>query len=124
MSFDLKQIKVLGYTTDFNSCDCCGKENLKGTISILDLTTDVVLHFGTTCAVKADKYDTLNAFNEAKKEINKIKMETLEDKRFAWLMRKKHNICESKTDALTDAYLSWRSNAHTRFAKFDFASWK
>lgn len=71
MSYELKKIKVLGYTTDFQQCECCGKENLAGTVSILDLDHDVVLHFGTTCAAKADKYDTFDAYRAAKKEINK-----------------------------------------------------
>lgn len=73
MSYDLKKIKVLGYTTDFNHCECCGKENLKGTMSILDVDSGTILHFGTTCAFKQDKYDTIEAFNEAKKELNKEK---------------------------------------------------
>lgn len=124
MSYDLKEIKVLGYTTDFNVCDCCGKENLKGTISILDLSHDTIVHFGTTCAVKADKYDTLDAFNKAKKEINSVKREVEESKRYAWMMRRKHNICESKIDAVTDAYLAHRNNPETRFTKFNFEAWK
>jgi hypothetical protein len=68
--YEFKKFKVLGYTTDFNKCECCGKENLKGTVSILCLISDVVLHFGTGCAASADKYDTLDAAKEAKKQIN------------------------------------------------------
>lgn len=68
---DLKNLKVLGYTTDFNVCDCCGRENLKGTVSILDLRYDVVLHYGTGCAASANKYDTLDTLNAVKKEIKK-----------------------------------------------------
>lgn len=71
MSYDLKNFKVLGYTTDFGQCECCGKDNLKGTISILDLNSDVVLHFGTTCAAREDKYDTYEAFQKAKKDVRK-----------------------------------------------------
>lgn len=83
MSYDLKNIKVLGYTTDFQQCECCGKDNLNGTVSILDLNSDVVLHFGTTCAAKADKYDTLEAFNKAKKEINSTVRQYKETVQFA-----------------------------------------
>lgn len=71
MSIELKQYKILGYTTDFNKCDCCGKENLKGTVAILDLIYDVVLHFGTSCAAATEKYDSLEAAKQAKKEITK-----------------------------------------------------
>lgn len=68
----LKKIKVLGITNDFNKCDCCGKENLSKTVAILDIEMGVVMHFGTTCAAMADKYDTLEAAAEAKKEIKKV----------------------------------------------------
>jgi len=67
----LKKIKVLGISTDFNTCDCCGKTDLSKTVSILDLDNEVILHFGTSCAAKADKYDTLEAAKNAKKEITK-----------------------------------------------------
>lgn len=72
MSYELKEYRILGYTTDFNVCDCCGKEDLKGTIAILAVNYDVVLHFGTTCAAKADKYDSIDAARKAKREINSI----------------------------------------------------
>ena len=70
MSYDLKNFKVLGYTTDFQKCDCCGRENLKGTVSILDLVYDTVMHYGTGCAASTDKYDTLEANKKAKREVN------------------------------------------------------
>lgn len=69
--FNFKKIQVLGINTDFNSCDCCGKENLKKTVTILDLASGVEGHFGVVCAAAIDKYDTLDAANEAKKEISK-----------------------------------------------------
>lgn len=92
MAYEFKNIKILGYTTDFNQCDCCGKSDLKGTISILDLNTDVVLHFGTTCAAKSDKYDDLDAFNRAKKEISSIKRTVEDSINFAWHMCRKMKI--------------------------------
>ena len=66
---DLKKIKLMGYTTDYNSCDCCGKENLKGTISVLLIEQNIVAHLGTTCAATANKYDTLNTVREIKKMV-------------------------------------------------------
>lgn len=71
MGYELKKIKVIGITTDFNECDCCGKKDLKKTVAILDLDTSSTLHFGTSCAYMANKYDTLQAFDEAKKQIRK-----------------------------------------------------
>lgn len=70
-AFNFKKIQVLGITTDFNSCDCCGKENLKKTVIILDLDSGAEGHFGVVCAAAIDKYDTLDAAKEAKKEIYK-----------------------------------------------------
>jgi hypothetical protein len=70
-TISFKKIQVLGITTDFNSCDCCGKENLKKTVTILDLSSGIEGHFGVVCAAAIDKYDTLDAAKEAKKEISK-----------------------------------------------------
>ena len=83
MSYELKEYKILGYTHDFNVCDCCGKSDLKGTIAILAVNYDVVLHFGTTCAAKTDKYDTLDAAKKAKKEIASVVREFDEMERCA-----------------------------------------
>lgn len=71
-TFSFKKIQVLGLTTDFTSCDCCGKENLTKTVAILDLASGVTGHFGVVCAAKIDKYDTLDAAKEAKKEVSKV----------------------------------------------------
>ena len=123
MSYELKQIKILGYTTDYNVCDCCGKENLKGTITILDLIYDTVLHFGTTCAVSADKYDSLAALNEAKKSVNSLKREIQLDTQFVETMIRKFNIEVSKKSNLLKAYLSFRSIRENRIKRFNWESW-
>lgn len=70
-AYSLKKIQVLGISRDFNTCECCGKTELSKVVRILELESGVVLNFGTTCAAKANKYDTLEAFNAAKKEISK-----------------------------------------------------
>ncbi len=67
-----KKLKVMGYTTDYNTCDCCGKTELKGTVTVLCLLTDTILHYGSTCAYNANKYDTLDAANEAKREVRAL----------------------------------------------------
>ena len=66
----LKKFKVLGINTDVTKCECCGKENLKKTVAILDRDHEVINYFGVNCAAAVDKYDTLKAAAEAKKEIN------------------------------------------------------
>lgn len=81
---DFRQIKVMGYTTDFNKCDCCGKENLKGTVSILHLASGVVGHYGTVCAAAAEKYDTLDAAKQAKKDVSKAYNTYMAQARFGW----------------------------------------
>lgn len=64
-----KRFQVLGITRDYNSCDCCGKLNLTKTVAILDTQFNTVSHFGISCAVKADKYDSIETANQIKKEI-------------------------------------------------------
>ena len=83
MSSEFKKYKVLGYTTDFNQCDCCGREDLKGTIAMLDIDNDVVVHFGTGCAASADKYDSLEAARIAKREVNAVLRQHKESVNFA-----------------------------------------
>lgn len=40
----------LGVTDEVNSCDCCGKSNLKSTVAF-DVTGEIV-HYGSTCAAR------------------------------------------------------------------------
>lgn len=110
---DFKQIKILGYTTDFNKCDCCGKENLKGTVTILHIDSETIAHYGTTCAAAAEKYDTLDAAKQAKKDVNKVVNEFKALQQFGWLvawklLRKKYgktanntNVPKEEWEALT-----------------------
>lgn len=119
MSYELKNIKVLGYTTDFNQCECCGKSDLKGTVSILDLNTDVVLHFGTTCAVNTNKYDDLNALKLAKKEISSIKRDRDDSIKFAAVMSRKFKL-ESKMDIIINDYLKFREVKENRIKRFNW----
>lgn len=122
MSYELKNIKVLGYTTDFNQCECCGKSDLKGTVSILDLNTDVVLHFGTTCAVNANKYDDLNALNLAKKKINSIKRDRDDSIKFATVMSIKFKL-KSKMDIIINDYLKFREVKENRIKRFNWEAY-
>lgn len=49
------EIKILGVNSDKDSCDCCGKNNLKRVVW-LDMDGDVVA-FGTSCAARALKVE-------------------------------------------------------------------
>jgi recombinational DNA repair protein (RecF pathway) len=126
MAYELKNIKVLGYTTDFQQCECCGKEDLKGTVSILDLNTDVVLHFGTTCAINADKYDSLNALNEAKKQINSEKKYFQQAKQFAASMSIKLKIWSNqlKKEKMIADYLKFVEIKENRLKRFQWEAYQ
>lgn len=125
MSYELKNIKVLGYTTDFNQCECCGKSNLKGTVSILDLNSEVVLHFGTVCAVNANKYDDLNALKLAKTEINSIVKARKQSTHFAWgqIAKLKITKIETEIDRITNHYLRFMDAKENRFKRFNWESY-
>jgi recombinational DNA repair protein (RecF pathway) len=122
MSYELKNIKVLGYTTDFNQCECCGKSDLKGTVSILDLNTDVVLHFGTACSVNANKYDDLNALKLAKKEINLIKRDRDDSIKFAAVMSVKLKL-ENKMDIIINDYMKFREVKENKIKRFNWEAY-
>lgn len=126
---DFKQIKVLGYTTDFNKCDCCGKENLKGTVSILHLASGVVGHYGTTCAAAAEKYDTLDAAKQAKKDVAKVVNKYKELARFGWgvawkLLRGKYgrdavNVApKAEAEFLVNDCEKWYTNPDNKFKPY------
>jgi hypothetical protein len=46
---------VEGITDEINSCDCCGKSNLKKVVIITDTETGETKAFGTTCAQSPKK---------------------------------------------------------------------
>jgi len=48
-----KPIKVLGISGDVTDCDCCGKQDLKRTVCVLDTEEEAIRFLGTTCAAKA-----------------------------------------------------------------------
>lgn len=122
MSYDLKKIKVLGYSTDFNQCECCGKQNLKGTVNILDLDSGVTLHFGSTCAVKADKYDTLEAFNKAKKEISSKIRNHQDLRKWAGRMIFKYKIDSKKFEEIANDYCNFCYKNVER-VRYDWKKW-
>jgi hypothetical protein len=126
---EFKQIKVMGYTTDFNRCDCCGKENLKGAVSILHLESGVVCHYGTTCAAAAEKYDTLEASKQAKKDVSKVYNSYMALARFGWgvawkLLRGKYgrdavNVAPKKeAELLVNDCEKWYTNPDNRMKPY------
>lgn len=55
-----KNSKVLGITEQVNTCDCCGKSDLKRTVAIMDMETQEINYYGTTCAAKVEKFSCEN----------------------------------------------------------------
>jgi hypothetical protein len=51
----INKYTFLGTTDEVDTCDCCGKQNLKVAVAIEDVETGTVSYFGTTCAARALK---------------------------------------------------------------------
>jgi hypothetical protein len=50
---------VAGISDEHNTCDCCGKSNLKSTVVLLDLDSGEFVFFGCVCASRnTGKSDT------------------------------------------------------------------
>lgn len=67
--------KILGYTDEITTCDCCGKVDLKGTYAI-DFEGDIA-YYGSVCAFKVHSVSY-----EEQKEVKKtfVKRMKAEDK--------------------------------------------
>lgn len=71
-AYSLKKIKVIGISMNVTTCECCGKTDLSKTVKIEDQESGLVMHFGTTCAVNANKYDNAAAAAKAEKEVKNV----------------------------------------------------
>ena len=123
MSYELKNIKILGYTTDFQKCECCGRE-VKGTVALLDVNSEVILHFGATCAVNANKYDSLEALEKAKKEINALKSDLKRHTEFVYYCIRKFRLDRNKLDNILSEYIKHAMNPETRTKRYNWEKWK
>lgn len=45
------QYRVLGFEEAINTCDCCGKTNLKGTFAV-ERADGEILHYGSVCVTR------------------------------------------------------------------------
>lgn len=48
----IKTYKVLGFTEEITTCDCCGREDLKGTLALENTETGDINYFGSVCGGK------------------------------------------------------------------------
>lgn len=60
-----KLMKCLGTDDSVNSCDCCGRDNLKATVAFETESGDVV-YFGVVCAAKASGKSSVSIRAEAR----------------------------------------------------------
>lgn len=65
-------IKILGTDDSVNSCECCGKSNLKYTV-IVEVNNEI-MHYGSTCATR----HTGMKSSQIKKEVESIQKSTIE----------------------------------------------
>lgn len=67
------KFRAIGLTDDVTTCECCGKQNLKRTVMMLQLDADGngidVFYFGTTCAER-----------NTRKSKSRIEREIIEEK--------------------------------------------
>ena len=73
----MNRFTVNGVTDERDTCDCCGRTNLKRVVCLTDHTTDEDVFFGTTCAARAMKITVkeakarVNAAEAAKREADR-----------------------------------------------------
>lgn len=58
---------ILGTDDSVNTCDCCGKTNLKFTV-VVENESGEILHYGCVCATRHTKYTN----KEIKQKINEV----------------------------------------------------
>ena len=74
--------KVLGWTEEFNTCECCGKSELKGTW-FCEMGNGLSLHFGSVCVFKN--------MNMTAKEVKNSANETMKNEtNKRWAMMQSH----------------------------------
>jgi hypothetical protein len=64
--------KVLGFTESVTSCDCCGKQDLKGTYAMEHIESGEISYFGCVCAGKHQGYSKKEFTTEAKIKMSEI----------------------------------------------------
>lgn len=63
---DMKNVTFLGTSDEVNTCDCCGRKDLKSTVA-LETEEGQTVFFGVVCAAKALKRTAKEVKSEAKK---------------------------------------------------------
>ena len=90
-------IKVLGTDDSVNTCDCCGKNNLKHTV-IVEVDSEI-LHYGSTCATR----HTGLRSGQIKKAIDMILDEKISAAKKEYFYSVEFANCQAKSKELTKA---------------------
>ncbi len=69
----IKKYQIIGTTDDVDTCDCCGRINLKKTVILKDAESGEEVYFGTECAAKALNWAIQEVTKTAKSETENIK---------------------------------------------------
>lgn len=59
-------VRVLGTDDSVNTCDCCGRADLKSTVA-LETEAGEVVHYGVVCAAQAMKRSAADVRKDARK---------------------------------------------------------
>jgi hypothetical protein len=59
-------LKILGTTDEVNTCDCCGRKDLKDTVAMEDDETGNIVYYGCVCAAKKRQVPAKQIRDEAK----------------------------------------------------------
>jgi hypothetical protein len=82
---------ILGTTDEVNTCDCCGRTDLKDTVALEDDQTGAILYYGCVCAAKKQNVPSKQIKSEAKKaddirrkaaQAEKNRLDEIEDSRY------------------------------------------
>jgi hypothetical protein len=60
-------VKALYITDEINTCDCCGRADLKATVA-MQLSDGGILHYGRTCAARNSGKTSQQITKEVRKE--------------------------------------------------------
>ncbi len=81
-------MKFLGITDEINTCDCCGRTNLKSTV-VFETDDGDIVHYGSTCAGRNTGKPTKVWVSESEKaaEVRRVAIQTAlynSDEQKAW----------------------------------------
>ena len=77
-----REFTVLGITDDHDTCDCCGRTNLKRTVALRDSGGEVGF-YGTTCAALLLRREAKDVRREAREAQDRIEEATRAEKQRA-----------------------------------------